>query len=686
MVVTQLEMIRFKRFLNRKIVLVPGLNIIRGPNESGKSTMKLALTAALFGNPTSSSEAVRNLTTWGQTERCELRLEFHDEQGVVFQLRKDFAGGKIFMLRDQESLQSYKGIQNQIAEILGIPTEELFNLCTSLDVRSLANLGTQAERKNVGKMLAGLMTGTTGSGQDVLQAIKKLDEALRDLGRGERQAAVKNPGPLKAAKDLLLQLKGRLLDAREKLRLKEERMVALEKLRLEHKQTKERLEGLRHLLDANQQLVQATKRKDELIALDRDFDQRAQILSKLEHEYQTLEQALAENPLARFSPEKIENLRSYYNVMRQKENRASVPPAQNALIPWLVGGGVGLGIFGLIMIYLHGITGFLFFAGAMGILLAAGIAYRTEKEKIKQFQVRQEQEQAEWTAIEQKISVEMKDAPGMKVEEVFQVWPAVQQQLADRKAVEKQLASAKTAVAEEHWQSVRRDLRLQEDKLQDAGMAALALPADALAIRQREAQRLETEVRELSSQISKCEGILEHSQIHQDAVTELEEQIAEGQMRLEYLEGQEKLLQLTRDLLDQARRQTLHPAQKILEKRAGELMATMSRGKYTNIAVDDEDLSSKILIMETGRWESPSVLSQGAFDQFFLSVRLALAEVLTQGRKTPLLLDEPLAAFDPMRAQAAMECLRLLSRERQILFFTCRPDYDQAADQVVFLE
>ncbi len=59
MIIKQLELFRFRRFERARVLLAPGLNVIQGPNEAGKSTLRSALTTAFFGNPTSASEAVR---------------------------------------------------------------------------------------------------------------------------------------------------------------------------------------------------------------------------------------------------------------------------------------------------------------------------------------------------------------------------------------------------------------------------------------------------------------------------------------------------------------------------------------------------------------------------------------------------------------------------------------------------
>jgi len=682
-ILKHLELYRFKCFLNKKVSFAPGFNIIRGPNESGKSTLRTALTTVLFGNPTSSSESIRALTTWGQTERCELRLEYLDESGKPCLLRKDFAAKKIFMIRGEESFQSWKSIQMQISETLGIPTEDLFTLCTSLDVRSLANLGNQANRRQVGKMLAGLMTGTV-SGPDILQALKRLDEAIRELGKGERSAAVKNPGPLKASRDLLVQLTARRSEIQNALQTRQMRIETYEKFLTELETQKTRLADLEHLLAANIKLSEASKRKKELVAQDLDFEKRLQERAKLESELETLTQSLSDDPLAEFTLQAIEHLRNLHMRQKQMENEIPPVPERHNIIYFLFGLGGLFSVLALGLFFFKWLVALLVLLSGGGMLIAGRMKQLAQKEKELHYQSQLKQWQAEKAGIEKEIETYLKSAKNNSVEAVLQAWPQTQQKLLEKAAVARRLSEF-SVVDEERWQSIRRELRLVEDVLNDPALNALFLSPDDLAARQRDYQKLKSQVLDLSEQKNKLQAVLEHDQVHHDTLVELEEQIIELQDRIQYLEKQERIYRLTYQLLDQARRDTLNPARKVLEKRAGEFMSIFSFGRYHNIAVDDEDLSSKIVVPETGNWESPVVLSQGVFDQFFLSLRLALSEILTGGKKTPIFLDEPLAAFDPERAQAALDCLRQIARERQILFFTCRPDYDTAAEQVIVL-
>ena len=66
------------------------------------------------------------------------------------------------------------------------------------------------------------------------------------------------------------------------------------------------------------------------------------------------------------------------------------------------------------------------------------------------------------------------------------------------------------------------------------------------------------------------------------------------------------------------------------------------------------------------------LLSQGAADQLYLAVRLAICDlVLPQETCVPIVLDDALTNFDDDRCAAALRYLKEAAQTRQILLFTC---------------
>jgi uncharacterized protein YhaN len=78
-------------------------------------------------------------------------------------------------------------------------------------------------------------------------------------------------------------------------------------------------------------------------------------------------------------------------------------------------------------------------------------------------------------------------------------------------------------------------------------------------------------------------------------------------------------------------------------------------------------------------------LSQGTLDQVYLVARLGLVRLVTADRRPPLVFDDPFVTFDNARAARAIELLRELTGDFQVIYLTTSDRYDSAADAVVEL-
>lgn len=76
-----------------------------------------------------------------------------------------------------------------------------------------------------------------------------------------------------------------------------------------------------------------------------------------------------------------------------------------------------------------------------------------------------------------------------------------------------------------------------------------------------------------------------------------------------------------------------------------------------------------------GRQVSPDQLSQGARDQLYFALRLAIADLLAAAVRLPLILDDPFVNSDGTRLGRIREALRRMSGDRQILLLAHNPEY-----------
>ena len=99
--ITRIQLKNVRRHVELDIALAPGLTVVRGPNESGKSTLQRALELALMRRVTSGSADMDGMRSWNVTDedRPWVRLEFeHDDPDVEGTtsgaVEKAFSGSK----------------------------------------------------------------------------------------------------------------------------------------------------------------------------------------------------------------------------------------------------------------------------------------------------------------------------------------------------------------------------------------------------------------------------------------------------------------------------------------------------------------------------------------------------------------------------------------------------------------
>jgi uncharacterized protein YhaN len=228
----------------------------------------------------------------------------------------------------------------------------------------------------------------------------------------------------------------------------------------------------------------------------------------------------------------------------------------------------------------------------------------------------------------------------------------------------------------------RRDTQEQLDVLQETPELS-AVEYQKLI---HELADLEKEMQDRSKNIIRLEAIVDsEGEVLGDLYRSMERK-ADLQVRLEQALERHQILKLALDGLREVRDHILETAQNELEPRLGMYLARLTEGRYQHAYVN-EDLQVQVqLNSDHNRLVGVEEMSSGTRDQVYLAARLALCDMIFQDARPPLLMDDPFIKFDPKRREAALRLCKELSRERQIILFTCHDGYDAFADQVILLE
>lgn len=203
-----------------------------------------------------------------------------------------------------------------------------------------------------------------------------------------------------------------------------------------------------------------------------------------------------------------------------------------------------------------------------------------------------------------------------------------------------------------------------------AGPAAASMDATRDDLRARLAamekdvhQRIETRGR-IAAQLTALAGD------RQRAARQLE--MASVLARIDEAIGRWQVLAVTGQALEAIRASYENDRQPETLREASGYFRQMTQGKYRRVWTP---VGERVLRVEDSEGEglSVEVLSRGAREQLFLSLRLALAaHFARRGAVLPLILDDVLVNFDAERAQAAGEVLRdFAAQGHQMLVFTC---------------
>ena len=109
-----------------------------------------------------------------------------------------------------------------------------------------------------------------------------------------------------------------------------------------------------------------------------------------------------------------------------------------------------------------------------------------------------------------------------------------------------------------------------------------------------------------------------------------------------------------------------------LGKLAAHYMSVVTDGRYEGVLIN-RDFSAKTKLSGDTVPRETEYLSAGTLDLMYLAVRLAVCMLaLPENSACPLILDDAFVNFDAERTQQAMKLLREISKQRQVILFTCK--------------
>jgi DNA repair exonuclease SbcCD ATPase subunit len=709
--IRRLQVRDLRRYRELDIDLAPGVTVVRGPNEAGKSTIQRAIELVITRRVTSSAADLESLRPWDAEPgaRTWIAIEFEQdlEDGgkASGTLQKTFAGqrGTVALEYDGGAVITDPTLADQVmAELSGIPTEPFFRSTASVRHHELSDLA-----RDESALRDRLQASISGADRGTGRAKKKLERALHALAtRGD-----KNPGRLKVAEDAVSASAASV----------EKGEMALAQL----ERDRDTLSGARERrADAERSLVERRSMLEKARQAERLTAERTAAQERYERYREAVEVSTELDSLAHTHPspnplavirQTVGRLRSLDLKIRELQAALSgevavqfdvaPEPTWRPISRW----GILLVVVGVVA------AGGSFLAETLGVIqlgatpqyLGAALAGVGLILTLVAFWLRrgsQMQEQLRDVEIDRRL----RGRSDMEAE-LRQAQADTEKQLGSLGLDD--LPSAEDLLSREEAHVGRMDqLAAQLDglvgqepretlpKLRDAAALEIEQKTNALeslgpiAKEPRARERLEVEVRDQEAALERARddeanarARVEANTVDAEQVAAEAERLAGWQEQLAALQRRHRVLDTTTRAIEAAEVATMKTATRYLEGHMVRDLATVTGGRYRRVRVDDKTLDIEVHAPELGDWVPVASLSQGTLDLVYLTARLGLVRLVTGDRRPPLVFDDPFVTLDDTRAARALDLLRRVASDFQIIYLTTSERYDSVADAVVEL-
>ncbi len=709
--ITSLAVRDVRRHRDTTIELAPGLTVIRGPNEAGKSTLQRALELALTRKVTSAAQDLDGLVPWdGGTEArpaISLAFTYEDEDGGAHEGRvaKQFQGakGSVRLELDGEVITDPARADELLAELSGVPTEGFFRSTASVRHLELAGL-----QRDEAALRDRLQASISGADRGTSRARKQLERALQGL----RASGTKNPGRLKVADDAVA-------DVTAQLRTGEEALTRLERDRDTLSQARERRADADKALVERRAMLEKARQAERLTAerdAARERYERYREAVTLRDEIASLDESHpSPTPLAVLRPA-VQRLRGFETKIATLEEmlagEVKVDFEVQPEVRWqpLSRGGLAFVAIGLLIAML-GIaldalnileTGPVLpivggIVAVMGVVLAvAGLARRRGDRLQRQLRdVEVDRRLRGRSEIEQELKTAQADRDeeleGLGIEATAEAEERLDAEEAHVAQIEQRRARLGGLIGDEPHAQLpdRRDAASLEIEQKTSALDALG----PIAKEPRARERLEVEVGDAERQLERARddeanarARVEQNPVDAEEVASVAERLAGWQEELEILKRRERVYARTLAAINAAEQATMQRATRYLERRMVGDLARITDGRYKRVRVDDQNLDIDVFSPERNDWVPVTSLSQGTLDVVYLAARLGLVRLVTGDRRPPLVLDDPFVTLDDARATRALGLLRDVAADFQVIYLTTSERYDEQADRIVVLD
>ncbi|QNU67012.1 AAA family ATPase [Ruminiclostridium herbifermentans] len=690
MKIKKLHVRGFGKIEDFDMTLCDGLNVIYGPNESGKSTLMAFIKAIVYGlkggrtGRDGTIPEIKRYKPWSNSAYGGY-INFELDNGKSFRIDRDFDNGAVKLY--DHSFNEITNDYTNSKDGSGI-AENLFGVNENIFERTvyIKQFGTRLDN-SASKDLIDRISNLRESGTEDI-SFKKADAALKD-------ALKKQVGTDRSSVRPLDVISRRLEDLQKiKLRIQErdDRLKATisnkEKLTLEINKLSEKVKLFSKLLElseAKERMKLQKERSEEISFLNERISYYQRELNTLDRDKCKLEESIAENS------NKICTLNEQLRDNNKAETSTEIAKAvkKHKSIKIALSTCTIVSIIAVLVViclsFAFCLLEKLYISIPAILTFIFSICWALNNRNLKK----------------------TKEKQSMYSEKLKELKNQYDNMVRIDNILKQQLESLNTRISteREQYESLNKRLRTHSLSFKQLDISELECEIDRLS---EGILFLNLEVNEYLSGAEKelYYNVIENSSSNESTkIAELKEFLsAQLQKKLiekakleasiiktedhekEFIESEILLLTKQKESLEQ-RGEALKLAIKTLGEASDEIQkkyipvmnkvfnnifSKLTNNKYSdvrageNLSIMLSDPKNEIIVPST-------ILSSGTLDQIYLALRIAISEtVLKINESLPLIMDEPFSQYDDERIDNAIKCIYDISEKQQVIFFTCK--------------
>lgn len=658
MIIKQLNLDHFGKFHDTELHFEPGINVVYGANESGKSTIHSFIQCMLFGAERLRGRgAGRDIYTkyqpWRGGGSYEGRMSF-DYQGKPWRIVRNFhKEDTSFALIDEQTGKQKLQADGDISELIDGMT--LSNYRNSVSSGQLGIMPDGQFAANMQSYMANMSMGANAS-VDVGRAMAYLKD--------ERKKA-----SARISEETFLQMKDKADGLRRELESREAVIAQQKKLELEREQIQQSIRELESQADT----AMKADRKERMraIQLIQENNDVAAMYKAKKAELRELEASAGNQNYQKRLQEIIDAYEGREARLEDIQSRCSELEEQNE----------GSGIRNLALIFplaaitaAVGLLGNLFgLEGAVKIgvtvvlaLITVCLAFLLFKASgRKRLRIRELQEEA--------VSIDEKQ---QAILEKYQIETI--DELKDRGIHQQSRQDALLRLRRE-----LEDLRERYNQLQGPLQPYIEKYGDSVTLEssvgQEEKKRLEQlrrQASDISKQIEQLEWQLDQLNTRQAELVSVEEQLQQMKEQRKASYEDMMAIDISANAIKEITAQIHGTFGLQLGDYVSQLFAMITDDTHRQLMIDEK---FQVQIDDGRQLLQPQQLSAGTVDQIYFSVRMAVSQMLFN-EPMPLLLDDSFVLYDDKRLENVLAWLSGQNAFSQIIIFTCHRREVQALE------